>query len=472
MKSHISRRAVLRGAASTIIGLPLLECMLDGNGVAYADGTAIPKRYFLMFSPTSLVTSASYTEGLTPTRTGFNYDITSVLRPLSDRGIASDVSAVSGLFVPPTNAPGAYKSDYHGQGPFAVMTGVRSGFSGINYEAQGLSADQIVAKQIGSASRYPFLYFQLDPKTEGMYVCHEARPGASGEYRAIAPQTSPTLAYRQLFAGFAPPSGMVDPNAELEKRLRQSSLSYASDRIRALNAKLGASDKRTLDEHLTRIRTLETWLASNVTVTGASCKDPKLPGADPADVSPELPNQDARAALFADLIEMAFACDMTRVVTLSGASAMTNSGMRHPLWSQIGGLHGEVQHRAEQTNLDNANRWFVDVYAQVVSRFKRTQEGAGSVLDNTVALFVMEGGRGTASDPQRSGDGGGDPNHSVDNAIMLVGGRAGGLKSGQHVKLTGQDLHHGVVFNSAYKALGVTGNHGEISGTVDKLFTT
>ena len=162
---------------------------------------------------------------------------------------------------------------------------------------------------------------------------------------------------------------------------------------------------------------------------------------------------------------------MTRVITIGGASVMTGSGMRNQLWNNIGGLHGEVQHTADQSDLDNANRWFVDVYARIIARFKATPEGAGNVLDNTAALFVMEGGKGLSDDPQRSGDGGGDPNHSVDNAVVLLGGRAGGLKPGQHVSLTGQDIHPTTVITTAFEALGIEPTLGEISGVVDKLFT-
>lgn len=471
---RLSRRAMLRGALGTAIGLPLLECMVDEKGVAYAAGSTVPLRYFLFYCPTSLVVSGSTREAMTPTRVGANFDVTPVLQPLADRGVTGDVSVVSGLFVSPVDGPGAYKDDHHGQAPFAVMSGVRSGWTAPTWRPQGWSADQIVAKEIGTTTRFPYLYYQIDPRTGGMPVCFEQTRGFSGEpalvYRTIDPQTSPTLAYRQLFAGFVPQGSKPDPQAELDLRLRKSSLSYAGDRIRALQARLGATDKRTLDEHLTKIRELELRLGSSVAAS-ASCRDPKLPATDPANVSTDVPNQEARAALFVDLIEMAFACDLTRVITLGGTSEMTGSGMRSPLWANIGGLHGEVQHRGAQAELDAANRWFVDVYARVLARLKATTEGTTTVLDRTAALFVMEGGKGMTSDPQRSGDGGQDSNHSVDRSLMMVGGRAGGLKPGQHVSLLGRDLHHGTVFNAAYQALGVTARHGQITGVADKLFT-
>lgn len=473
---RLSRRAVLKGAFGTAVGLPLLECMLNGNGTAHADGTSLPRRYFLFYCPTSLVTSGSRAEAMTPTAGGAGYAITPVLQPLADRGVVPDVTVISGLFVPPIDGPGAYEQDHHGQAPYAVMSGVRSGWTEPKWRPQGWSADQLLVRALQPTTRFKSLYYQLDPQTGGMYLSYEQTQGFSDEppivYRALAPQTSPTLAYRQLFAGFTPPNAMIDPQAELELRLRKSSLSYAKDRLAALQQKLGATDRRTLDEHLTRVRALEQRLSMTMpgTVTPA-CRDPNLPATDPADVSTDVPNQDARAALFVDLIEMAFACDLTRIVTLGGASVMTGSGMRSPLWNTRGGLHGEVQHSGTQAELNGANRWFVDVYARCLARFKATPEGTGTVLDNTAGLFVMEGGKGLTNDAQRSGDGGGDPNHSLDNAVMLLGGRVGGLVPGRHLVLSGRDLHPGVVFNSVYQALGAQTQHGEVSGTLPELFT-
>jgi len=196
-----------------------------------------------------------------------------------------------------------------------------------------------------------------------------------------------------------------------------------------------------------------------------------LPSKDPADLAAELPDQEARANLFIDLIQMAFACDMTRTVTLAATGGFTGSGMRHDNWRAIGGHHGELQHTAPQSELDAANRWFVDVYARTLSKLKNVSEGAGTVLDSTAGVFLMEGGKGLTNDPQRSGDGGGDSNHSCDNMTLLVGGRAGGLAPRGHVDLAGEDRHPAVVLNSAIKAVGVNATLGEISGSVDQLFS-
>ncbi|MGH1343850.1 MAG: DUF1552 domain-containing protein [Nannocystales bacterium] len=473
-RTKSSRRRFLRGAAGTVLGLPMLELMLDSHGEALADGGELPCRYFLSQSPTALVVSGSTEEGLTPTQPGFDYDVRPVLQPLLDHGIKDEVSVISGLFVAPLDVPGGYNVDYHGQATFALLTGLRSGFSGTTWRPQGLSPDQLVAAAIGRQTVHPYLYYQLDSQPEGHKLCYEETKGFEGEdpivFRGITPQVSPALAYLSLFTNFQPPDAEPDPTAELERRLRVSSLSYAGDQISMLQNELGAADRQLMDQHLTRVRELEMRLLADTVPTGEGCADPMLPADDPADLGQDLPDQDARAALFVDLIQMAFACDMTRVMTLGGASALTGTGMRHEQWNHVGGLHGEVQHASPQAELDAANRWFVDVYARVLASFAEIPEGAGTMLDNVAAMYMMEGGKGLSADPMRSGDGGGDSNHSVDNAVMMLAGRSGGLVPGQHLDLSGQDLHPAMVMNTAMRAVGVNENLGEIEGTLDALF--
>jgi hypothetical protein len=472
---RLSRRALLRGAFGTAIGLPLLECMLSSRGNALADGTSLPKRYFLLHAPTSLVPSGnSKVDGITPTNAGFGYDLGTCLQPFAQYDVAGDISVVSGLFAAPLDVPGGYNVDYHGQAPFAVMTGMRSGFSGVEWRPQGLSADQVVVQRMAPTTKFPFLYYQLDPQPGGIGICYEQTDGFEGEpdvvFSEIQQQTSPMLAYGQLFTGFAPPSDEPDPQAELEKRLRMSSLSYAKESITSLRGRLGAADQHTLDDHLDRVRELEKRIEAISGGVSPDCHDPLFAGDDPPEISGDVPDPSARATLFVELVQLAFACDMTRVITLGGASVMTGTGMRNELWNDVGGLHGEVQHGSSQADLDTANRWFVDVYAQVIAKLKGTAEGEGNLLDNTAALFMMEGGKGLADDPQRSGDGGGDPNHSVDNAVAFLAGRVGGLAAGQHVNLTGQDLHPAKVICTAFEALGIEPTLGEIEGPIEELF--
>jgi hypothetical protein len=324
----------------------------------------------------------------------------------------------------------------------------------------GPSVDQIVAASIGTGTAFPSLVLQVDPDRAGYGVSFQKRN--DGTYWYVEAQTSPARAYSSLFSSFTPTT--AEAPDDLDQRLRLSSLSYVKDQLAALNAKLGAGDRQLLEQHLEQVRSLELRIAQLANhPQGGQCADPLTPALDPADVAPSVPDQEARSTLFIDLIQMALACDLTRVVSLSMTDKLTGSGMAHPLWSRIGGLHADVQHTASNQELDTANRWFVAQYAALLAKLKGVSEGAGTLLDQSVAVFCMEGGKGG-----RAADGGGDQNHSTDNMVMLVGGHAGGLKAGVHVAAP-TDAHVGAVFNTAMRAVGVSETLGDIDGYIDAL---
>jgi hypothetical protein len=55
MTFRLHRRTFLRGAAGVAVGLPVLECMLNSNGTAYAaGGGGLPCRYAIVFAGQAL----------------------------------------------------------------------------------------------------------------------------------------------------------------------------------------------------------------------------------------------------------------------------------------------------------------------------------------------------------------------------------------------------------------------------------
>lgn len=457
-RSKHGRRFFLRGAAATVIGLPLLECMLDGNGEAYADGEELPCRFLLYFCPTSLVGSGGSFDDdrFIPNSTGPGYDLKTCLEPLGERNIQGDVSAISGLFAAPFDAPGGYDADYHGLGPDALVTGQRHGWVEPTWRPLAPSADILVAEALGNES----LVFQIDgePATYSPSIFQRE----DGTYWYTEAQRSPAAAYRSLVTSLVPDE--PDPALDLERRIRLSSLSFASEQISSLNGRLGVADRRRLDEHLTSIRSLETRLEAGGGPVGMACMDPGSI-ADPPDISGTVPDQAARATLFNELATLAVACNITQSIVISGTGNLTGSGMRHALWDSTGGLHADVQHSSSQDELSAANRWFVDQYADLVQRLKGIDEMGTTALDRSAVVFLTEGGKGG-----READGGGDVNHSTDNMIMLLAGRAGGLEPGQHV-VAPADMHPAAILNTAMQAIGVDERLGEIEATLPALFT-
>src|SRR6185369_8089030 len=105
---------LLRGLGGIAVGLPVLECMLNGNGEAYAQTGQLPKRYAIVFAGQTLggdgweedksqVAGERKTESghfIADTAAGAGYAVTTPLKPLEKLGLMSDFSMVSNLKIP------------------------------------------------------------------------------------------------------------------------------------------------------------------------------------------------------------------------------------------------------------------------------------------------------------------------------------------------------------------------------------
>jgi hypothetical protein len=88
------------------------------------------------------------------------------------------------------------------------------------------------------------------------------------------------------------------------------------------------------------------------------------------------------------------------------------------------------------------------------------------LLDNSALVFMPEAGHGrhlntpTDTEPKT---------HSVDEMVLLVAGRAGGLSPGRHIQSAG--AHPGSVLLAAMQAAGHTeDSFGEVDAAFTELF--
>ena len=102
---RLSRRTLLHGAGGVMVGLPLLEAMLDA-GPARAQ-TAAPKRFLVVFDGQSLGgDDDTLLSDFIPARTGAGYDLKTALAPLGTAGVQSLVTVVSGMRIPTASENG------------------------------------------------------------------------------------------------------------------------------------------------------------------------------------------------------------------------------------------------------------------------------------------------------------------------------------------------------------------------------
>lgn len=513
MALKIDRRTVLRGIAGATVALPWLECMRPLR----AQAQGIPRRYAILFAGQALggdgyAKNASRVDGQNVTESGHyiadtaygrGFALTTPLLPLA--GMENEFSMVSNLAIPfnansidgsAVPSGGAYR-DFHGGGASPLLSGTRS--TSPSYVCNGITSDQVIADLNAGRTTHRSLVFRAQP---GFYVSGYGFAGrqyisygaGGGSGARIEAQASPEVAYRSLFQGFVPDDDDEAARFDFALRSRRSVLDLVLEKRASLVNNVGSADQQRLERHFDEIRDLENRLAALPPVVSGTCFVPPDPGPDPAiggdhdgggsgSVAPGTGYSDehTRARLFADMIHMAFVCDLSRAASLQITAFQSHmnarpiadglgvlSGTTRPArWASVGGDLHEVGHNGDPNNrgqIPSAGLlgWHVSHYAYLVDKLRSTPEGDGNALDNTVLVFTAEAGHGLQLNDGSSQN----QTHSVENMVMLVAGRAGGLNPGVH--LDGGRQHPARVLVRAMQAAGYSGDSlGEVSGTVD-----
>lgn len=505
MAYRLHRRTFLRGAGGLAVGLPVLECMLNSNGTAYAGGGSIPSRYAIVFAGQALggdnyaknenrVAGMSFTEEghfIAPPETGPNYTVTTPLQPVAD--LVGDFSICSNMRIPwnPSSsdgadvpAGGAYR-DFHGGGCSPLISGTRS--TAPNFTANGITSDQVIAA-MNPGSLYDSQVLRVQPS---WYLAGSSYSGRqyisyTGPNEPVEAQVSPQTAFMTLFGNFTPDNADDIAALDFELRGRKSVLDLITAKREAIVNKLGAADKIRLEQHFDELRELEMRISAIDPGGIASCMVPTDPGADPeiggdnagagsADIGTNTgySDEDLRASVMVDLIHMAFVCDLTRVATLQVTvfqSHMNVFQLSSDLGMPIRADQHEVGHNGDAENrgqivVSTILGWHVGIWGSLVRKLKETPEGTGNLLDNSAIVFMPEAGHGLQLNDGVS------PNatHSVEEMVQLVAGRAGGLQPGKHIDTGGAHPVQNLI--SAMQAVGYDGDTlGDVTGNIPELF--
>jgi hypothetical protein len=497
---------MLKGIGGALVGLPVLECMLDSNGVAHAQGQPLAKRYAIVFAGQALggdgwakdqqmvagMRSTQSGHFIAPPEVGSGYTLTTPLQPLAS--LVGDFSIVSGMRIPysakSTEAsevpPGGAFRDFHGGGCGPLLCGTRS--TSPSFVCRSITSDQVVSGLNQGETPVDHLVVRAQPS---WYLSGSSFAGRQyisyGEGGAkIEAQTSPQIVFRSLFGGFVPSDTVEMARHDFRKRARASVLSLITDKRQSLVSRVGAADRIRLERHFDEISDLEKRVAIASPIAAGACQLPGDPGPDlpiggdnAGSGSSEIgtntgySGETERARLLADLVYMAFVCDLTRVATLQITVFQSHMNVL-PITSALGtpvradlhevGHNGDQQNRGQQV-VSLCLQWHISHYAYLLEKLKSAQEGMGSVLDNSVVVFLPEAGHGTQLNDASSQN----QTHSVENMVMLVAGRAGGLAPGRHIAAAGAHPGQGLI--SAMQAAGYTGDtFGEVTGNIPELF--
>jgi hypothetical protein len=223
---------------------------------------------------------------------------------------------------------------------------------------------------------------------------------------------NPRTVFEKLFGD----SGSTDKIAR-EKRLAQhkSILDSVTEKLAGLKRELGPNDQGKVDEYADAVRDVERRI--QMAERQSEIELPAL--AQPTGAPPVFEDH---LALMMDLQVLAFQSDLTRVI-----SFMLSKEQSPRPYPQIGvpEAHHPLSHHNNIPELiermSKINRYHTQLFAQYLAKLKATPDGDGSLLDHVTILY----GAGISN----------SNGHAPDNLPqMLVGGGAGKIKGGRHLK--------------------------------------
>jgi hypothetical protein len=272
------------------------------------------------------------------------------------------------------------------------------------------SIDQIIAAQLGASTLFGSLQLGMVAAGGG----HPKPISWAGPGAPLPKVVSAPALFSRLFGS----SSTVSPEEAARRAdLRRSVLDGVRSDLHSLSVRLPTSDKRKLEQYTTGLRELEVRIAQS---------------ADLACASGDVPTEHSLDNMCA-LIALAFACDLTRVVTFMLHNEGTNQG--HPELGVPDAYHALSHHNYVPdilSQLTVIQTWQAQTFADsLLARLEgRTDVDGNTFLDNTTVLY---------------GSGLGDSHYhdNFDLPIALFGGTHT-YAHGHHLMATDQplaDLH-------------------------------
>jgi hypothetical protein len=446
MKHLISRRNLLRGAG-VCLALPWLESLAPGR--ARADVPGAPKRFLLVSYPNGA--SAAWWDkapAFGATVKGKDFTLPVVLdafAPLKSKllmvsrlgnyGWRKDQTPVDPFIEPAHSRLMAAMTTCVDADAVAKANGADDLTSAV---FNGVSVDQLIVQQanLGKTTSIPSLQTGLGVKPGFFdYRSYAYNQAVSWKSKSepLKRQVNPKAVFDALVAGGAVSSmGGGDPESVAAAKLRaateQSVIDAVRDDANSLIGRVSTRDRAVLQQYLDSLRGIEKTVAGvAATMPGAlGCNPISAPGAVPEPPGPQQGlnqgdngyDHEAHADVMNDLIAMAIQCDVTRVVTHMLDDARSEFEYRHiPAADRMkvglqynagSSLHfhscqhgpGEISAVADAggypiitpSNLDFTaiNYWLGRKAAELALRLDAIPEGAGTVLDNTVMVFMSE----------------------------------------------------------------------------------
>jgi hypothetical protein len=406
-RKPLARRTMLRGMG-TLLSLPLLEAMIPSARAA-EEAARIRKRLQVIYMPNGMAMDNFF-----PKEVGADYVMPVTLKPLEP--YRAHFAVVSGLDQAQAEALGDGAGD-HGRCCGSYLTGVHvKKTEGADLKS-GVSMDQLVAKQFGESTQIPSMELGLDPPSlvgscDSGYSCAYTNTLSWADASTPLPvTTNPRDVFERLFGD----SDSLDPKGRMAQMRRQASiLDFVAADAKRMSGKMGAGDRKKLDEYLSSVRDIEKRIQKAEAGGKGAVALPNF--AHPAGIPDSFEDH---SKVMIDLQVLAMQADLTRVGTFMVGREV--SGRSYPE-IEVPDAHHPLSHHGNDpeklAKLTKINTLHLQQVAYFIQRLRETSDGEAKLIDSTL---VMAGA--SLADPNR---------HEHRNLPTIFAG--GMVKGGSHIQ--------------------------------------
>jgi hypothetical protein len=405
LTKSLPRRTALRGLGATV-ALPFLEAMLPPFSLR-AQAVRKPAHRFQTF----YVPNGMAMEYWSPKGEGSAFELSPILEPLAP--FRNQMLVLSGIK--------ANWNYIHAGASGSFLTGATHGGRNEVEIVADVSMDQILARRFARETQVASLELSMDlPANAGactgnLSCAYTHTLSWRSPTQPLPMEWNPRAVFEKLFGDS---DSTERPAREARLRQHKSILDSVIVKLADLKRELGPQDLVKVDEYTEAVRDVERRIQK-----AEEQRDVELPAMEQPQGAP--PVFEDHLAMMLDLQVLAFRSDLTRVI-----SFMLSKEQSARPYPQIGvpEAHHPLSHHNNVPELiahmSRINRYHTGLFSQYLAKLRAAPDGDGSLLDHMTILY----GSGISNSTQHSGD---------NLPLLVVGGGAGRLQGGRHLKYSG-----------------------------------
>ena len=447
-KRCLPRRTFLRGMGATV-ALPLLDSMVPAlTAMAKTSADPVRRLGFVYFPHGSVSWAPGEQNQWTPPGDGGSFELSPILKPLAS--VKDQMIVLTNLEHQNAQGNGTDGNAEHTRSNASWLSAARPKMTEGADVRLATTVDQIAAKQLCRDTRLP----SLELTVENSFLVGNCDNGYNCVYvntlcwssptTPLPMENNPRLVFERLFGD----GGTVDER-RIEMRKDRSILDSVTEDMSRLMHTLGAGDRTRVSDYVDAVREVERRIQRAEKDAGQSTVAlPDRPVGIPE-------SYDEHVKLLFDLLVLTYQADITRVFSIQ--LGREQSARTFP-WIGVNEGHHGISHHQDKPAKIAAIAKITTYYSQLLSYFAEklaaTPDGDGSLLDHSMVLHGSGMSNGNLHDHKNL-------------PLLLLGGGAGQLRSGRHIKYAELTPMANLLLGLLDKAGVPADSFGDSNGRVD-----